>query len=281
VRKLSQVVHAYTRRKNLVRSYLLGQEFTVHIDTVPKEPDYDDAWMFACAQHAQVVFDIGANVGYSALIALLSESVKEMVLVEANPEALCIAANNLIRNRLSARCRFVPAFAGEAENLRVRFWTVGTGSAGSIHKSHAKTAAKANSFIDVPTVTLDALCENFNVTPDFIKLDVEGAEHSVLKGSKCCAAKARTRYLVEMHSNPEMTMAQNATDVLDWCQSVGYRAWYLSEATRLDSPAQIQHRGRCHLLLQPSDWPYPDWLIGIKEAAALDASLSPRNGKPI
>jgi FkbM family methyltransferase len=270
MRKLSQLVHAYTGKKCLVRSTLLGQELTVQIDTVLKQPDYDLAWMFACAQHAHIVFDIGANVGYTALIALLSQNVKEIVLVEANPEALCVAADNLIRNRLSTKCRFVPAFAGEAENSTVRFWTVGTGAAGSINRSHAKSAAKANSFIDVPTVTIDALCEKLNLVPDFVKLDVEGAEYAVLKGSKRCAVKGRTRYLVEMHSNPEMTMAKNATDVLDWSLSVGYRAWYLSEATHLENAAQIQHRGRCHLLLQPSAWPYPDWLVGIKQGAALE-----------
>ena len=250
---------------------LLGQPLTLRDGTIPEKVDYDDAWVHACAAHAEVMFDVGANVGHAALMALLCPNMKEVVLVEANWEALAVAAENIIRNQLASRARFVGAFAAETSDESVEFWTVGTGAAGSMYASHAQSAARAGSMRQVSTLTLDSLAARYNVVPDLVKIDVEGAESKVLLGSKQLASHARTRFVVEMHSMAELTMAHNASLVLEWAQQTGYAAWYLSGATRLESPDLIQHRGRCHVLLQPRDWPYPDWLVGIPQSAELPA----------
>lgn len=252
-----------------VRLALLGRELVLRAGTIRVETDYDDAWLYACLQHSDLVFDVGANVGQSALIALLCPRVRQVVLVEANWRALSVAAQNLVRNGLSARARFVQAFAAEASDRLVDFWTVGTGAAGSMFRGHAVTAAREGSVQRIPTVTIDELCDEFEVVPDLIKIDVEGAESKVLQGSTRCAAHHSTRFLVEMHSPPELPMARNAALVLDWAQAAGYAVWYLSAAERIETPQPIEHRGRCHLLLQPADWPYPDWLAGIKQSAPL------------
>ena len=117
------------------------------------------------------------------------------------------------------------------------------------------------------------MCEKFQTIPDLIKLDIEGAEHQALLGSVSCARHQRTRFLVEMHSNPDLSMLANAQKVLQWCQEVGYNAWYLAEGMVLERPEPIQNRSRCHLLLQPADWPYPAFLKGIREKAELDSGL--------
>ena len=283
--QFSQRTRSFVRRKlgfpsPLVHGRILDREFIVREGTVPSELDYDYAWVLACALHAEVFFDVGANVGYDTLLALLSPTIKRVVLIEANPEALSIAAENLIHNQLASKANFVPAFAGDVDNRKVKFWTVGTGAAGSVHKNHAVTAAKANSFIEVPTITIDTLCADFSLTPELIKIDVEGAEYVVLQGSKACAGKGQTRFLVEMHSNPEMTMVANTENVMSWCRELGYQPWYLAKGERLDSPAQTQHRGRCHLLLQPVQWPYPEYLMGIKQSAALETALTCGKGLP-
>lgn len=254
---------------SLVQVHLSGRQLTVREGAIRKKADYDDAWFLACANRAQTIFDIGANVGYNALLALTTGRVEHIVLVEANPEALSRAAENLIRNRLSTGTHFIPAFAGDKDAAEVAFWTIGTGAAGSQYRSHARSASRRGQVTLVPTVTIDTLCSRLGLMPDLIKVDVEGAERSVLNGSRNCVALAKTRLLVEMHSNPDMPMAENAAGVLNWCKETGYRAWYLAEAVPFERVEQIAHRGRCHLLLQPSYWPYPEWLVGIKQSAEL------------
>jgi FkbM family methyltransferase len=256
-------------RPRLVRVELLGRSLVVTDGTIREKTDYDDAWFLACAARARVIFDVGANRGDMALLALLCPDVSDLVLIEPNADALVIATENIVRNRLSERVRFVCAFASDSGGSTARLWTVGSGAAGSMYSTHANTAARAGAYIEVPTVTLDELALAYSLLPDLVKIDVEGAEGLVLLGAKRCATNHCTRFLVEMHSSPELPMASNAAKVLGWCNELGYSAWYLARGSRLDSPNEIRDRGRCHLLLQPADWPYPSWLVGIPQMAGL------------
>jgi FkbM family methyltransferase len=256
-----------------VHESLMGRELVLRSGTIRTETDYDDAWLLACARHAEVMYDVGANVGQAALMALVCPNIKEVVLVEANWEALAVAAQNVIRNHFGSRARFVAAFAGDKSNSEVDFWTVGTGAAGSMYQGHAVTAARLGSAQRVPTVTLDELADTYGVVPDLVKIDVEGAEAKVLHGSSKCTSKRRTRFIVEMHSPKELPMVQNTELVLDWARSVGYSAWYLSGAVKLETPEPVSHRGRCHLLFQPSEWEYPEWLRGIAQSAELPRAI--------
>jgi hypothetical protein len=56
---------------------------------------------------------------------------------------------------------------------------------------------------------------------------------------------------------------------MQWCQEVRYDAWYLAKGEILEQPEVIQNRSRCHLLLQPTGWPYPEFLKSISESAEL------------
>jgi FkbM family methyltransferase len=255
----------------LVTRSLLGQPLQVVEGSVRNHSDYDDAWFLASAMHSEVIFDVGANQGHMAVLALLCPSVRQIVLFEPNPQALLIAAENLIRNQLSAKARFVCAFVSDRSGGVARLWTVGTGAAGSMWAGHAETASRAGRSIEVSTVTVDDVMAAHDLVPDLVKVDVEGAEGFVLEGARRCAMKRKARFLVEMHSNPELPMLENAAQALEWCGQVGYAAWYLAAGAPLRSAEDVSRRGRCHLLLQPSDWPYPAWLVGIPQSADLSA----------
>lgn len=253
----------------LVRHTCCDVTLRVRRGSLRQSPDYDDAWLLACAQRANAVFDVGANVGQSALLCLALAGVKTVVLVDAGEKALSVAAENLIVNGLSARARFVCAFASDRDGEEQDFWTIGTGAAGSMYKNHAVSAAAAGAVQRVPTTTLDSLAEHFGIVPDLVKMDIEGAERLALAGSTKIMEGRQTRFLVEMHKSA-LSMADNTASVLELCKDKDYIAWYLKDGTRLDSPQVLAHRGRCHLLLQPSDWPFPDWLVGIPQSAPLD-----------
>lgn len=255
-----------------VEETLLGHRLMLREGTLTPEPDYDDAWLYACVSHSRIVFDVGANVGQSSLLALLAPSVHQVVLVEANWQALSVAAQNLIRNQLSDRARFVGAFASDVPAQTVKLWTVGTGAAGSMYRGHAVTASRDDSAQQVATTTLDTISGQLETDPDLIKIDVEGAEAKVLLGATNIAKQHTARFMIEMHSPPELPMRRNAELVLEWARSVGYATWYMAEAMKIESPDPIHHRGRCHLLLQPAGWDYPSWLASIKQSTPLPSS---------
>ena len=252
-----------------VEQDLLGTKLRVRNGTLRDEVDKDDAWLVACACRAHSVVDVGANLGQAALLILRSASVDQIILVDANKSALSIAAENLIHNGFSHMARFVCGFASSADGEAVEFWASGVAAAGSRYRGHSHTAARLGASYRVPTLTLDSICEADRMIPDLVKVDTEGAEHEVLLGSSRIAAHQKTRFFVEMHSPPELPMVENAARVLTWCETVGYHAWYLADKIRLATPSQIQHRGRCHLLLQPASWDFPSWLSTIPQSAAL------------
>ncbi|MCK5923349.1 MAG: hypothetical protein KAG66_20605, partial [Methylococcales bacterium] len=80
---------------------LMGRSLTVIKGSIRLESDYDDAWSWALASRSEIIFDIGANIGQSALLMLQSPIIKKLYLVDPNPEALSFAAENLFLNNLS------------------------------------------------------------------------------------------------------------------------------------------------------------------------------------
>jgi FkbM family methyltransferase len=232
--------------------------------------DYDAAWTDAILQRTGDFFDIGCNVGSVTLTALRTNPSRRVVAVDANPDALAEAAAGCIRAGFSHQVRDQLGFVSDVEGEELEFWTVGTGAAGSRYRSHAGTAATKDSHFVVSTTTIDSLCRRFDITPHFVKVDVEGAEKEALHGAIEVASTGAT-FLVEMHSSPELSMFDNASAVLGWCETTRYAAWYLKLHSRLDSPATIEHRGRCHLLLQPVSDPFPDYLAEIEQGQPIGA----------
>jgi hypothetical protein len=139
-------------------------------------------------------------------------------------------------------------------------------------KGHAETAAALNTYYLVPTVTIDNLVNIFGWKPDLVKIDVEGAESLVLRGSAQLAKEQQTIFMVEMHSPPELPMIENAGRVLDWCRQHKYKAWYMRDAVHLRLAEQIADRGKCHLLLMSEGKEYPPELAAIKQRDPLPSS---------
>lgn len=259
----------------LVKAKLLDKEYLVREQTIRDTPDKDDAWLLACAFSAKRIFDIGSNIGQAAMLELYPDSVEHVLLVDPNPMALTMAAENLILNHLVGRASFECAFLGDVPGKKIDFYTVLWGAAGSMYRTHAVTASKRNLHFKVPTSTVDLLCKKFGY-PDFVKIDVEGAEILVLEGARDCMLQKKARFLVEMHSSPESPLVGNARRLLEICASTGYHAWYLSRNVLLSDPEQLADRGRCHLLLQPVEWEWPDKVLSVKQDAPIEAALLSR-----
>ena len=69
----------------------------------------------------------------------------------------------------------------------------------------------------VSTVTLDSVVEKLQISPDVIKIDVEGAELRVLQGAKNILSQVRPTILLSVHSD------QLREACLDFCNERHYR----------------------------------------------------------
>ncbi|WP_431135844.1 FkbM family methyltransferase [Psychroserpens mesophilus] len=252
---------------------LCGVPLVLIKNTTRENPDQDDAWWFYLAKHHNVIYDIGCNIGYTALLALIQDPNKQMVLVDPNPEALQKAATNIINNGLGNRTQYITAFVGDKLDDTIKFYTIGSGAAGSMYASHAETAASVNSFMEVKTVTLDYLYSLYGVEPDLVKIDVEGAETLVMQAAKKLANSSKCSFFIEMHNVENLGMEAAGQMMLDWCAEMDYKAWYLKTGEQLQTAETIKNRGKCHLLLLPKEKDYPIYLKGIAQNNPLPKSI--------
>ena len=243
---------------------ILDKNYNIIKGSIRTRPDNDDAWLFALSRNSSQIFDIGSNIGQAALMMLYHDSVNKVYLVDPNPKALSMAAENIIQNNLSMRTEFICAFISDKSNSSVDFYTEESGAAGSIYKGFAKTAAKSDSHYQVKTLTLDFLSQYYGIIPDLIKVDVEGAEREVLAGATNIASKAKSAFFVEIHSGPELSITENTQGILDWCNENKYTPWYLKTKQKLNVDS-IKTRGRFHTLLLPDGHDLPSSVLNIKE----------------
>ncbi|MGH9927859.1 MAG: FkbM family methyltransferase [Pyrinomonadaceae bacterium] len=265
-RILSKIRSRVGLKPLVVELRIHGKSLRCREGTIPDTPDYDDAWTFALLQESRIFFDVGCNVGEMSLLSLLDDPTRRIVMMDANPTALAAAAENLLLNNFTFS-RSVLAFIGEQDGEEVEFFTIADMQAGSRYRSHAKTASKLGSSFMTSTLTLDTIAEEFKLAPDFIKIDIEGAEAEALNGARRITLKYRPRILVEMHSHDELPMRENGERVLSWCREIEYSAYYLKTHCLVESVDSFANRGRCHLLLMPESEPYPERLREISQGA--------------
>lgn len=246
-----------------VKVEFLGHSLLVMDGTIRIPPDDDDAWVLACQRHASSMFDIGCHIGYTALMGLLGGRIDNIVLVDASADALSIAARNLIQNQIAHKARFVNAFVtASQDSATVPFFTGDAGAASSAYITSYRHSYRGQ-LTRVPTISVDSLVERYGITPDFVKVDVEGAEDDVLVGSQELAKQRVTRFVVEVHHHLSKPISGNTERIMNWCDAHRYQAYLLATHSPLHAPDQVQGLDRYHLLLQPREWEYPSWLQRI------------------
>jgi FkbM family methyltransferase len=256
----------FFRRKEF-RSYSInGKSVDVIPGTFRVNVDLDDLWIDFFSKHYDSFFDVGCNIGLTALKFKIAKPLAKLLLVDPNGEALEYAFRNLLKNNLSYNVDFFEGFVSDSDNSVLDFYTVGVGAAGSFDPSNATTASMVGSSFAVKTVTLDSLCNYVGWFPEFIKIDVEGAEVSVLKGASQIASAGKTVFFVEVHSNPNLSMKANVDNCLEWASHYEYSTWYLKEHKQIFSGNELALRGRCHILLLPKGYQYPKGLCDVAEA---------------
>jgi len=252
---------------------LMGKPLVVTKGTCRTKMDMDDAWMFALMKNHKTIYDIGANSGFTGLLGGLSGVNKTMVLIDPNASALTMCASNLIKNNLSTNKMFITSFVGEKSGDKIKFYTVGAAPAGSMFKDHITSASAIDSYILVDTLTVDDIIKQTNIVPDFVKIDVEGAESYVMNGAGDLAAKQQTKFFIEMHKTESISMKENTQLMLDWAKKYNYSVYYLPTHSLVEDSDLFSGRGKCHILLIPANQSYPEYLRSIKQYDPLPESI--------
>ena len=146
-----------------------------------------------------VVWDVGANIGFYSLIASRLVGDGEVVAFEPLPVNLRALARNLELNAIT-NVRLVEVALGERAGtaelqlLASQTWAKLDTSADTAFQQEAV----ASSVIEVQVSTLDAQLLELS-PPDFVKIDIEGAEVAALRGAPTLLGEHRPTILCELH----------------------------------------------------------------------------------
>ncbi len=195
-----------------------------------------------------VCYDVGAHVGYYSLIlAKLVGAGGRVHAFEPLPANVRQVRLHAERNRLEEVVQVHP-FALSDTTGRARFrGPVGTRGRGLrrgqgylVGVRVQKLTAEAEKFseIEVEQRRLDDIVDHGEIErPNFLKIDVEGAELHVLRGARQTLARARPVIAAELHT------AANAVECTGFFHDLGY------EVTMLEAPSD----GRCLILALPAE----------------------------
>lgn len=195
LRRLHEMVLALLPGDHLVSTLPGGERVRLspryrHVSWNPEEYEA----FKAAVRPGATVLDVGANVGaYTALFAQWAGPSGRVIAFEPAPAAVA-GLRELVRlNGLADRVEIEEsAVAG----------SVGTAAFTSDAASGANAlAAQPGSpgTITVRTTSLDAFCDARALSPDVVKIDVEGAELDVLRGARRTLASPRIAAFVEFH----------------------------------------------------------------------------------
>lgn len=156
-------------------------------------------------REGDVVYDVGAHIGFFTLIALRHVGATGLVYAfEADADNARALSANLRKNSLESQARIVEA-AVWSETGRVDF--VRKAATPSFHYDGMVSQLAGDGELTRPTsvaaVSLDSFAQDHE-PPDLIKLDVEGGEAALIRGAKLTLRAHRPIVLAEIHNDESL-----------------------------------------------------------------------------
>jgi FkbM family methyltransferase len=171
------------------------------------------------------VLDIGAHHGlYSLLSSKCVGRRGKVIAFEASPRE-CRRLGQHVRVNGCSNVRIEPGAAGSEAGMADLH--VVDGSCDWGNSLRTPTVSEPTYKVRVEVRTIDSVLESLGIfRVDFIKLDVEGAELSVLHGaSRLLSSTSRPAILVEVQDLRTAPWGYLSRDIVQFLTSVGYR-WY-------------------------------------------------------
>jgi FkbM family methyltransferase len=188
---------------------------------------HESAFIERVLRPGMTVVDVGANHGmFSMEAAHLVGAGGEVHAFEPTPATLLLLRQNLASNSLS-RVQVFPCGLGAAPGtarLRVHHHYGGLNTLAPRDVTWNRRTLRADAIIDVPITTLDLHCAREKLDRvDFLKIDVEGFELSVLQGARgMLAARRIDQILLEIGDLTCATAGVGPIEVLSELESLGY-----------------------------------------------------------
>jgi FkbM family methyltransferase len=242
LRRLAQGVIPAETRVWLRISDGLGKGLWANLDprfeTIYAEGDYEPPIQRILSLHLRpgsVFYDIGAHIGIVSMFGAQLVGTSGIVFAfEADADNARRIEEHLSRNSLR-QIRVIP-FAVWSSGGRLRFERASAQSSRNQGAVTLDPSATGDNFVEVAAVALDEFVKE-NPLPNLIKIDVEGGEADVLRGSEELFLRAKPVLICEVHH------ARAAEDVTRWLSERGYAFEWLEDSPQFPRHLLAQWRG--------------------------------------
>jgi len=177
-------------------------------------------------QSSKVYADIGGNVGFFSVLPALMNPGCKIFYFEMDRTIRPLLTRNMALNKLSAdRITIVNTAVGDAD-----------GEIEYLPHPYSFLAKLGNENIDIydlkyssPLITLDSYFLKEGVDPDLLKIDIDGAEMSALRGMSRILSDKRPDLLLEVHPAYLPQFGSTASEVHDFLKERGYRFFKITD----------------------------------------------------
>lgn len=204
------------------------------------QEDFEPEVYRALKSHASpgtVTLDIGSHMGiYTMLLALWSAPNGQVYAFEPTPQTRAALEDHLMLNHITDRVTVAPLAVSD-QCGKATFYA--TTDAGENTLCQSRSGMSGTVSMPVETITIDAYCQQQNLAPTLIKIDIEGYEIHALRGARETLRQYQPTVIVEMHPVywPDIGISREAaTATLD---ELGYRV--VSLENQADPLAEFGH----------------------------------------
>jgi len=168
--------------------------------TAAHEPDLQEC-IAAHLRAGHVAYDIGAHIGFTtAAMAQRVGAAGRVIAFEADCQNVMRLREHLERNRWTDRVEIVHRAVWEESLSSIAFRRGGTlGSRGGIEHGGVWPVLGSGDVVQLASIRIDDFVRTRGPKPDFIKIDVEGAEAEVLHGATGTVRRYAPILAVEVH----------------------------------------------------------------------------------
>lgn len=242
------LMHARYGEERLVRAKQNGRTWLL-VSDVALRGEYAEfqtvEWLRRVVKPGACVIDVGANVGQMTLEAAhLVGPTGRVIAIEPAPGNVRVLRRHVIENGFENRVTIIEAACGARDNDKVILHILGDAvdSVGSGHSQSKHSTEMPSIELQVPVVTIDSVAKEN--PPAVVKIDVEGAELSVLDGASVTLKTYQPALQIGFHPFAFEDPERASSILLDRLERCGYSTSHI-QAGALELDEYI-FEGRVH-----------------------------------
>jgi len=167
----------------------------------------------------KIIIDVGAHIGlFSLCAAKNSKSYSKIYAFEPSQVNYSYFENHIKKNNFENKIKPFKLLLGDTIKILDFFSEKDvSGKNSTVNYSNFKKIEKVNQ------TTLDTFCYENQVIPDIIKIDAEGAELDILRGSKVILKKYKPTIYLSVHPKILSYKNQSTDEVYKFLKNFDYR----------------------------------------------------------